>query len=286
MKAIAPKLNRGKPLLQRVALILRNCCLCWLFFLGFAASPFAFAQDTVIIAVAANFKSTLEKLVAAYHDSHPDKKKLSISVSSASTGILYNQIVRGAPFDIFMSADEARPIQLEASFKQFPSEVYAIGRLVYWFPAQPSVLSELSPNKTEKYLKTLIFNDNNRKIAMANPKLAPYGSAAYSVLRKFGLQEAVNTKLVTGNNIAQVFQFVYSGAASSGFVALSQIQHQSVSAEQWLELPIEDRYRIRQRMILLNPSESARSVYRFLKSAQSRHIIQNNGYALPEMASQ
>jgi len=266
--------------------MLRHCCFCWLFFFGLAASPLAFAQDTVIIAVAANFKSTLEKLVLEYHNSHPDKKKLSISVSSASTGILYNQIVRGAPFDIFMSADEARPIQLEASFKQFPSEVYAIGRLVYWFPAQPSVLTEYSPENPGKHLKTLIFNDKNRKIAMANPKLAPYGSAAQSVLRKFGLQEAVDAKLVTGNNIAQVFQFVYSGAASSGFVALSQIQHQSVSAEQWLELPIEDRYRISQRMILLSSSESARSVYRFLKSAQSRHIIQKNGYALPEAASQ
>lgn len=280
-----PKLNRGKPLFKNVALMLRNCWLCLLLFLGLAVSPFAFAQDTVIIAVAANFKSTLEKLVVKYHDSHPDRKKLSISVSSASTGILYNQIVRGAPFDIFMSADEARPIQLEASFKQFPSEVYAIGRLVYWFPAQPSVLTEHSSENPGKYLKTLIFNDENRKIAMANPTLAPYGSAAQSVLRKFGLLEAVDAKLVTGNNIAQVFQFVYSGAASSGFVALSQIQHQSVSAEQWMELPIEDRYRIRQRMILLSSSESARSVYRFLKSAQSRYIIQRNGYALPELAN-
>ena len=253
-----------------------------------SAQPAQSAPETIRIAVASNFKTTLEGLVAVWQNTQPERHTTHISISSASTGILYNQITRGAPFDIFMSADEAHPLLLEDTFTPNKSDVYAIGRLVYWFPKQaqhPQQYPDQSASNAKKRLKALILHESNQKMALANPKLAPYGNAAHTTLVKLALVDKLADKIVTGNNIAQVFQFVYSGAASSGFVALSQIKQGSVDQQQWLEVPSTEYNPIMQRMILLNSSTRAKAVYRFLKSRESRQFIAKNGYALPKVRS-
>lgn len=257
----------------------RFCCLVTIL-VGMLLQQ-ASAQEPVRLAVAANFKSTLEQIVQAWQQEKSNQNQAVISISSASTGTLFNQIKRGAPFDIFLSADERHPLLLEAHFPDNASEIYAIGRLVYWFPLQPAIFAKNAQIMTIDRLKTLITHKSNIKVAMANPLFAPYGKKAKSVMQKAALYPDVAERLILGNNVAQVFQFVFTGAASSGFVALSQVQQQKIDAEQWFELPLSEHDSLRQRMLLLRHSVAAKQVYQFLKSPKARHIIAQNGYALP-----
>ena len=177
--------------------------------------------------------------------------------------MLYTQITQGAPFDIFLSADEVRPRLLETKFGT-KSFVYARGRLVFW------------QNNT-----TVVNRDSlsryDEKIAIANPKLAPYGHAAKAFLTKYKARILASKHLIRGNNVNQSYQFIRSGNVGAGFVSLTQMilgNHQNY----WL-IPEEDYPPIIQRGILINSQEvNARKFVKFLLSDTAQAIIHKSGY--------
>lgn len=236
-------------------------------------------QSQVIrIAVAANFKPTLEKLIAVYKQKHPN---LDFKVSSASTGVLYSQILNGAPFDLFFSADWQRPDKLikKGIGHKHRSAVYAIGQLVLWYPE----MNQDDSQKTDfKSVMEQLAKTPQVKIAMANPELAPFGKAAQQVLQRTGFS-LLNEQVVKGNNVAQAYQFVYTGAANAGFVSLSQIDA-SAHSSQIIMIPDDFYSPIKQQMLVIQPEEAVMGFYRFVLGITGREIIGQNGYAAPSSA--
>jgi molybdate transport system substrate-binding protein len=169
--------------------------------------------DELQIAVAANFLGTLQKLAPEFEKSTGHK----LLLSGGSSGQFYNQIIQGAPFDVFLSADTERPKKLETEgFAVADSRfTYAVGKLVLWSPKAGFVDDRGDVLKKGSY----------KFISIANPKVAPYGAAAQQVLEKQGLWYPLNSdkKLITGESIGQVLQFITSGNVDIGFVALSQV---------------------------------------------------------------
>ena len=221
--------------------------------------PASTLAENITIATAANFKSTLEQLVLQFETRSNDK----VIIISASSGVLFTQIKYGAPFDIFLSADAYRPEQL---FNEHPFDtfVYAIGQLVFWVPGQALV-------DRQTFLQ---FED---RIAIANPLIAPYGSAAIEILNK--LKPAYN-KLVRGKNINQAFQFVESGNAGAGILSLAQLN--LIQQKNFWPIPGNLHTAIEQKGILLSPANAAAIAFVFfLKSNQARHIITEAGYRVP-----
>ncbi|MFT6897452.1 MAG: molybdate transport system substrate-binding protein [Paraglaciecola sp.] len=239
-----------------------------LLLLGFTLT--GHAQQKVRVAVAANFKPTLERIVHQYRQRHPQEE---ILVSSASTGVLYAQIKHGAPFDIFLSADSARPKLLEKQGVTLKGsrQNYALGQLVLWAPNE-----QLTDKNSLAGLKG--------KLAIANPKLAPFGQAAKVSLQRLAYWQDVEPHLVMTNNVQQVNQLIISGAAQMGFVALSQVLD-TPRHQYWL-LPTHYYPPITQQMVILNRGQtgSAQHIgavsgfFDYILSAQGQGIIRKNGY--------
>jgi molybdate transport system substrate-binding protein len=194
-------------------------------------------------------------------------------ISDGSSGKLAAQIANGAPFEAFLSADVERPAKLEAEQKVVAGTrfVYAVGKLALW-SARPDLV------KGEATLRDGDF----RHLAIANPDLAPYGAAARDVLQRLQLWDALQPKLVRGEDIGQAFHFVSTGNAELGFVALSQIAGNDAGSR-WL-VP-QDRYApIEQQAVLLPPGRddpAARAFLQFLKSDAARALIEGAGYGAP-----
>jgi molybdate transport system substrate-binding protein len=231
------------------------------------------------IAVAANFARTMTSIASAYEQQTGN----SISLISGSTGKHYAQIVNGAPFDLFFAADAERPALLEKSGLAVAGSrhTYAYGQLVLWSPDSTMIDPDL----------TVLHEDAFRYLAIANPRLAPYGRAAKETLQNQQLWDSVQGKLVRGENIAQTFQFVYSGNAQLGFVARSQLKAadgtNDIALSQgsfWL-VPAELHQPIEQQSVILRPSAAADEFMAFMQSAQARQIILDHGYALPDDSS-
>lgn len=223
--------------------------------------------ETALIAAAANFAEPLNRLSEAFAAATGHR----IEISTGSTGTLAQQIRNGAPFTLFLAADEERPAELEAEGLTVPGTrfTYAVGRLVLWGP---------DPRWLAARPATALTDPGLRHLAIANPKLAPYGRAAEETLTALGLWEAVQAKLVRGENIAQTFQFVASGNAELGFVALSQVLHRSGS--RW-EVPQDLHTPIRQQVVLLQPGKgntAAKAFLDFLRSEAGKAIIRDAGY--------
>lgn len=218
------------------------------------------------IAVAANFAPALRALVTAFE---AGGGRLVIIVGS--TGKLYAQIRHGAPFDALFAADEQRPQRLEQEGRIRPGSrfTYAIGRLALWSPdaarvdAAGRVLSE----------------GGFRHLAIANPKLAPYGRAARQVLAARGLWQTLRPQLVRGENVGQAWQFVHSGNAELGFVALSQVR-QAQAGSHWV-VPQALYTPIVQQAVLLTDNPLAADFLRFVQGAEGRAMIESFGYQLP-----
>ena len=223
------------------------------------------------IAVASNFLLPLKALSKNFKESTGHK----VVVISGSTGKLYAQIKQGAPFDILLAADSIRPELLEkegigVSGSRF---TYAVGRLVLW-----SKNSKL-PLKNDLQV---LNHKNFRYLAIANPKTAPYGRAAEQVLRKKGFWEKIQNRLVRGENISQTFQFVMTGNADIGFIALSQLRKNQGRGFSWI-IPQEWHDPIRQQGILLKrakTNKAARQFLNFIKSNRIQKQIQSYGYSL------
>ncbi len=223
------------------------------------------AAGTAQVAVATNFAHTLKRLIPLYEQHHPDDR---IGVTVASTGKLAAQIRQGAPYDIFLAADQRRPEELAADgFLDSASiRTYALGALVLWTPTRGAPLAPQS-----------LRQGNVQPLALANARTAPYGVAAESALLHVKLPQGV--KRVTAENVGQSYHFAHSGAAAAAFVALSQVQQQGGS--QW-RVPGHWYAPIVQQGGLLGKNDTAQRFYDFLFSPQARSLIDQAGYQVPD----
>ncbi|MDX1344918.1 MAG: molybdate ABC transporter substrate-binding protein, partial [Sedimenticolaceae bacterium] len=200
----------------------------------------------------------------------------SVVLLPGSTGKHYAQIMQGAPFDALFAADAESPDLLEANGRIIPGSrfSYAIGRLVLWSP-DPGLV-----NGDGILLESGAF----RRLAIANPRLAPYGMAAQQVLEARDLWQPLQPKLVRGENIAQAFQFVASGNAELGFVALSQlIQTGNHGKGSSWQVPEQLHTPIEQQAVLLSDSIAALELMTFMKSDAAHAIIRGFGYGIPDV---
>lgn len=236
--------------------------------------PFAFAamdarSEEIRVAVATNFRSTLGALATAF-ESESDSE---LAIISGSTGLLYAQIRNGAPFDLLLAADQERPRLLGRDGFGNPASVFtfAVGRLALW-----SVDTSLINEKTLLGIGDQAF----RWLAIAEPKIAPYGIAARETLEYFGYWQSLQSRIVTAHNVGQAFALVGTGNADLGFVALSQARaHPGESS--FVIVPREAHQEIRQDAIILNRGAERAAVaelVRFLQSARARTIIEQSGY--------
>lgn len=226
----------------------------------------------VQVAVAANFTAPMQRIAAEFEKDTGHRAKLAFG----STGKFYAQVKNGAPFELLLAADDETPARLEKEGQAAPGTrfTYAIGRLVLWSSRDGYV------DAKGEVLRTGDF----RHLAIANPKTAPYGAAAVAVLKKLKLFDAVQARLVQGENIAQTQQFVGTGNAQLGFVALSQVARDGriASGSGWI-VPSSLHEPIRQDALVLakgraNPAAQALADY--LKSDKARAIITSYGYGL------
>ena len=243
-----------------------------LIFIGLSFTQIA--ADEIKVAVASNFYPAMKEIVLQYElKQSQSSENHNIVLISGSSGKHYAQILNGAPFDIFFSADKVRPILLE---KKGISETgsrftYALGKLVLWSSLDGFV------EKDEQ----LYINDS-RFLAIANPRIAPYGVAAREALISLNLWEDLQSRLVRGENIAQTFQFVNSGNAKLGFISYSQLMNPiyPVAGSFW-EVPQSLYTPIEQQVVLLKKSSLAKDFLSFIESDESLNIISKYGYDLP-----
>jgi molybdate transport system substrate-binding protein len=241
--------------------------------LAFALVTGAAAAHEAQVAVAANFAAPAKLLAEKFSQATPHK----LSISVGSTGKFYAQISNGAPFDVFLSADDETPLRMEQEKLAIAGTrfTYAIGKLVLWSPAANVVDGN----------GDVLRKGSFKRLAIANPKLAPYGAAAQQTLEKMGIWSALQDKLVLGENIAQALQFVASGNAELGFVAFSQIRDggKTPAGSHWLA-PQGFYDPIRQDAVLLargGANPAARMFLDFLRSPPAREVIRAYGYDLP-----
>ena len=224
----------------------------------------------VRVAVSANFSGAIKRIAEAFEKDAGHK----VILSYGATGKFYAQITNGAPFDMFLSADVETPLRLEKQgFAVVGSGfTYAMGRLVLW-SADPALVE----NKA-----SVLLRGDLKRVAIAAPKLAPYGAAAMETLAKMSLLNLVQPKLVTGDSIGQAFSMVSSGNADVGFVAMSQVFENGKlkGGSAWV-VPASLHSPLKQDAVLLvrgkgNPA--ALQLLAFLKSAQSKAIMTSYGY--------
>jgi molybdate transport system substrate-binding protein len=230
------------------------------------------SAETVQVAVAANFTAPMQRIATDFEKDTGHKAVLSFG----ATGKFYAQITNGAPFEVFLSADDETPAKLEKELLIAPHSrfTYAIGKLVLWSAQEGYV------DAKGEILKTGEF----KHLSLANPKTAPYGAAAIETLKKLGAFERVEPRIVQGENIAQAHQFVATGNAELGFVALSQVYKDGkiMSGSAWI-VPNNLYAPIRQDAAVLakglhNPAAKALADY--LKSDKARAVIESYGYEL------
>jgi molybdate transport system substrate-binding protein len=235
---------------------------------AFVATPAV--ADEFHVAVAANFTAPAKEIAAAFEKASGHKAVLSFG----STGQLYAQIREGAPFAVFLAADDTTPEKLVGEKLAVADSrfTYAVGALALWSP---------TANFVDDKGEVLKF-DRFAHLAIADPKKAPYGKAAVETLEALGLYDALKAKLVQGNNIAQAYQFVASGNAELGFVALSQIQKngQMAAGSVWL-VPEKLHAPILQDAVLLTASAdnaAAKAFLSFLQGPDAAKVIDAYGY--------
>jgi molybdate transport system substrate-binding protein len=232
--------------------------------------PPVFAES-VLVAVAANFLPPFREIATEFEQSTSH----NVRVVSGSSGNFYAQIKNGAPFDVFFSADMERPKLLEDEGLGMKDTrfTYAIGRLVLWSPSTDLI-------KGEETLRSKNF----KRLAIANPKTAPYGLAAMQAMQKLELWESIQPKIVMGENLGQTMGFIESGNAELGFVALSQVLDPKIKGQgsRW-DVPPHLHEPIKQDVILLTKGKdnpAAKALMEFIGGPQTRTVIERYGYEL------
>ncbi len=230
------------------------------------------SAETAIIAVATNFIQPMREIKKDFEKRHPHKLILSF----AASGKLYAQIKNGAPFDVFLSADQDKPMRLvnDALAVKETLTTYAIGELILW-----SETPNLFQNKS---LTELLSSGANRKIALANPRLAPYGFAAFEIIKNLNLDRLIRSRLVMGENISHAYQYVRTGNAKIGFIAKSQLVMDSSSGVgSMMELPKSLYTPIKQDAILINHGKdnaAAKAFMLYLQRDETKALIEQMGY--------
>ena len=248
--------------------------ICFLMLMGSLISV-PICAETLNVAVASNFTHTLKRLSVDFSQ----RTGHQLRISSASTGKLYTQIQHGAPFDVFLAADEKHPELLVQQNKADPDSaiVYATGRLM--------LMSNIDPTGfANGDCQAVLTSARLKRLSIANPRTAPYGLAAKQVLQKLELWQRVQPLLVRGENIAQTLQFVSTMNAEAGFVAKSMlnINKSIVPACTW-DIPASLYSPINQKMVLLGKAHyksSARAFLEYIQSASARTIIASSGYVV------
>ena len=229
------------------------------------------------MAAAADMSAALPELVAAY----AKKTGQAVKLSFGSSGNLTNQIRNGAPFDVFFSADEEYPQQLitEGLASKDTLYRYAIGRLVLWVPNN-------SPLDLSKLGMQALLDPSVKKISIANPTHAPYGRAAEAALRHFGIYDQVSSRLVVGENVSQAAQFVESGNAQAGLIALSHALAPALKDKgRYWTVPLDAYPTLNQAAIVLSRSkqqDAARRFLEFLRSPEAASLLTSYGFSRPE----
>lgn len=244
----------------------------WLTLLAGLSCSASVLAGEVQVAVAANFTAPLQAIAREFAQDSGH----TLVAAFGATGQLYAQIQNGAPFEVFLAADASTPARLERQGLGLAGSrfTYATGRLVLW-------------SATADYLDgsdAVLKQGQFRHLAIANPKAAPYGLAATQVLARLGLREALQSKLVEGQSITQTLQFVSTGNAELGFVALAQVYKdgQITGGSAWV-VPVELYEPIRQDALILKRGENnpaATALVEYLKGPQAAEIIRSHGYQL------
>ncbi|UIP87006.1 molybdate ABC transporter substrate-binding protein [Pseudomonas phenolilytica] len=235
--------------------------------------PFTASADEVRVAVAANFTAPMQKIAEAFARDTGHRAVLAFG----ATGKFYAQINNGAPFDVLLAADEQTPQRLEDEGQGVTGSrfTYAVGSLVLWSAREGYVDPQ----------GRVLADGDFRHLALANPKTAPYGAAALQTLEKLGLRERLQPRFVQGENIAQTHQFVASGNAELGFIALSQvIEDGRIARGSAWRVPADQHQPIRQDALLLQRGEhnpAARALLDYLRSASAVALIRAYGYEVP-----
>lgn len=242
---------------------------------GMSVTPASRAADEITIAAAADLSQCLGELDATFQKDHPGA---SLKVSTGSSGNFFAQIKNGAPFDVFLSADLSYPKQLaDAGLADKQSiTTYAFGRIVLW-----TTNEKIDPSRGLELLKDAHLI---KKIAIANPDHAPYGRAAKAALEHYGLWDAVKDRIVTGENISQAAQFVQSGNADAGIIALSLIiDPKSGKPPHCYVIPADSYPPLEQAAVLTNAGAAnplAKAYLEFLRGDAARKIFDRYGFRL------
>ena len=244
---------------------------------AFAAGEDATPPAALTIAAAADLRFALDDLVKDFEELYPAAK---INVTYGSSGNFFAQFQNGAPFDLFFSADIEYPRKLaESGLGADNVFLYAIGCIVVWVPKD-------SPVAVDKLRIKALLEPSIHKIAVANPEHAPYGRAAVAALKALNIYDQVASRLVYGENIAQTAQFVQSGAADAGILALSlAVAPQMRDAGRFWQVPLDAYPRMEQGGIILKSSknlETARAFRDFVLGDHGREVLKNYGFYLPE----
>lgn len=235
---------------------------------AFLLLPLAAQAGTVQVAVAANFTAPMQRIAPLFETATGHKAVLSYG----ATGKFYAQITHGAPFEVLLAADDATPARLEQAGLGSARFTYAVGRLALWSPIAGAVDGK----------GAVLASGKVTRLAIADPKLAPYGAAAIDTLGKLGLLDTLRARLVQGDSIGQAYQFTASGNAPLGFVALSQVWSDGRLKQGSVWVVPQTLHRpLRQDALLLtrgkhNPAASA--LLQFLRSGQARAVIHSYGY--------
>lgn len=233
------------------------------------------AAEPVAIAAASDLVFCLEALHGEFRRTHPD---ITLRLSTGSSGNFFAQIKQGAPYDVFLSADLLYPRELIAAGLADEASLtpYAIGRLVVW-----TTQREIDPAN----LVAVVGNPRVRKFAIANPTHAPYGRAARQALESYGVWSAATPKLVLGENIAQTAQFIQTGNAEAGIIALSLVLAPNLkSVGRWFLIPAEHHAVLEQGAVLTKRGRArpeANRYLEFLRSPEARAVFERFGFQLP-----
>jgi molybdate transport system substrate-binding protein len=242
-----------------------------------ASSPGAEPRRALDIAAASDLKFALDELVKKFREQNPEA---DLQVTYGSSGNFFAQISNGAPFDLYLSADVAYPRKLAEQSLVHESGVflYAVGRLVVWVPKG-------SPLPVETLGMKALLEPAAKRIAIANPQHAPYGRAAEAALKNQGVYEAVKNKLVFGENIAQTAQFVQSGSADVGLIALALALAPAMKDQgSWWEVPLDAYPRLEQGGAITRQARDVELAQRFrdfLLGADGKALLKRYGFYLP-----
>lgn len=260
---------------MRLSFLLAGLLLAPLLGCGRAPAP---APGEVRVAAAADLQFALDDLLAEFHAGHPD---VHVRVSYGASGNFFAQLGNKAPFDVFFSADIDYPRRLvdQGLASKEDEFLYAVGHLVVWVP-------RTSPVDLQRQGIRALLDPRVRKVAIANPRHAPYGRAALAALKKLGVYDKVKEKIVNGENVAQAAQFVESGSADAGVIALSLALSPALRdrGRHW-EVPLDAYPRLEQGGIILSWAQdraAALALRAFVLSGEGRAVLKRYGFFLPE----